>query len=170
SRLTQDEQVTHITLWSLLAAPLLVGCDLTKLDPFTIDLLCNDEVIDVNQDPLGKQAKRVRQQGLWTLTAHRLLDGSPIEELLGDAPPTWGEVWARSLFDGTLVVGLFNRGDAAGPISVTWPMLDIEGPQPVRDLWMREDLDEIDGAMAVEVPSHGAAMFKIGRPNPDAEP
>jgi alpha-galactosidase len=170
SRLTQDEQVTHITLWSLLAAPLLVGCDLTKLDPFTIDLLCNDEVIDVDQDPLGKQAKRVSQQGLWTLTAHRLLDGSPIEDLIGDAPPTWGEVWARPLFDGTLAVGLFNRGDSAGPISVTWPMLGIEGPQPVRDLWLREDLDEIDGALAVEVPSHGAMLFKIGRPNPDAEP
>ncbi|MDP4205408.1 MAG: NPCBM/NEW2 domain-containing protein, partial [Bacteroidota bacterium] len=60
THLTPDEQYTHITLWSLLAAPLLIGCDMSQLDDFTLNLLCNDEVIEVNQDPLGKQASPVK--------------------------------------------------------------------------------------------------------------
>ncbi|HET7619598.1 MAG TPA: NPCBM/NEW2 domain-containing protein, partial [Vicinamibacterales bacterium] len=88
TRLTPNEQVTHITLWSLLAAPLLIGADMSNLDQFTIDLLSNDEVIAVDQDPLGKAARRVSRDG-------------------------WTEVWARPLEDGSTAVGLFNRGPVA---------------------------------------------------------
>ena len=63
TQLTADEQYTHISLWSLLAAPLLIGCDMAQMDDFTRSLLTNDEVIDVNQDPLGLQAVPVWQQG-----------------------------------------------------------------------------------------------------------
>ncbi len=85
TRLKPWEQVTHITLWSLLAAPLLIGCDMSQMNDLTLALLTNSEVIDVNQDPLGKQARRVAQVGQT-------------------------EVWARPLFDGTTAVGLLNRG------------------------------------------------------------
>ena len=63
TRLTPNEQYTHISLWSLLCSPLLIGCDLTKLDEFTTGLLTNDEIIEINQDPLGKQAARIRKDG-----------------------------------------------------------------------------------------------------------
>ncbi len=59
--LTHDEQYSHISLWCLLSAPLLVGCDLSKLDDFTVSLLTNDEVLDIDQDPLGRQATPVFQ-------------------------------------------------------------------------------------------------------------
>ena len=98
--LKPNEQITHITLWCLLAAPLLLGCDMTQLDPFTIDLLTNDEVLDVNQDPLGKQASR-RAQTPWT------------------------EVWAKPLSDGTLAVGLFNRGPVKAEVSASWKDLGL---------------------------------------------
>ena len=63
TKLTPNEQYTHITLWSLLSSPLLIGCDMTQLDDFTRGLLTNDEVIDVNQDPLGRPAGRVARDG-----------------------------------------------------------------------------------------------------------
>ena len=61
SKLSPDEQYTHISLWALLAAPLLIGCDMTQMDPFTLNLLTNDEVLEINQDPLGKQAPKGSQ-------------------------------------------------------------------------------------------------------------
>jgi len=74
--LTPDEQYTYMTLWSLEAAPLILGSDLTKLDRFTLSLLTNDEVIDVDQDPLGKQATRVFNSGGLSVWAKDLEDGS----------------------------------------------------------------------------------------------
>jgi alpha-galactosidase len=93
TRLTPNEQYTHITLWSLLCSPLLIGCDMTKFDDFTLNLLTNDEVIAVNQDPLGKQAGRIAQDG----------------EL---------EIWAKPMQDGSKAVGLFIRSELGGFISV----------------------------------------------------
>jgi alpha-galactosidase len=139
SRLTPVEQRTHITLWCLLAAPLLIGCDLSQLDSFTLDLLTNDEVIDVDQDPLGQAAGR------------RLQSGST-------------EVWARPLWDGTLAVGLFNRGDEAAMATAPWPALGLKGFQPVRDLWQRQDVGNVDGTFTTRVPAHGAVLVKIGKP------
>ena len=112
--LHHNEQITHLTLWSLLASPLLLGCDLTRLDDFTRSLLTNDDVLDVNQDPLGKPAKRVSRAGLI-------------------------EIWSRPLFDGTIAVGLFDRGPVKSPVTVRWSDLGRKGVQPVRNLWRRED-------------------------------
>ncbi len=63
TRLTPNEQYTHISLWCLLSAPLLIGCDMTQLEPFTLNLLENDEVIAVDQDPLGHEAATVAKNG-----------------------------------------------------------------------------------------------------------
>ena len=162
THLTQDEQIAHISLWSLLAAPLLIGCDLSKLDPFTTDLLCNDEVIDVDQDPLGNQASRRAQQG-----GPGAMQGLMSAVGLGKKqnPSAWGEVWARPLFDGTMAVGLFNRGELPGPITATWAALGLAGKQPVRDLWRRKDLGEFDGAYSADIPPHGVVLLKIGKSN-----
>ena len=92
TRLTPDEQYTHMSLWALLASPLLIGCDMAQLDDFTLSLLTNDEMIEVNQDPLGKPGMIVSQQG--------------------DVV-----VYAKPLEDGSMAVGLFNRGDTMAQAS-----------------------------------------------------
>jgi alpha-galactosidase len=140
TRLTYAEQVTHITLWSLLAAPLLIGCDMSDMDKFTLDLLTNDEVLDVNQDPLGKQAGRV-------------FSGGDIQ------------VWSRPLQDGTTAVGILNTDfgvDVEG--TVKWADIGVQGKQPVRDLWTHKDLGSFDGQYTARLPAHGAVLLKIGTP------
>ncbi len=136
TRLTRNEQVTHITLWSLLAAPLLIGCDMSQMDDFTLALLTNPEVLEVNQDPLGQQARRIAVDGKL-------------------------EVWARPLSDGAWAVGLFNRGRSETELRVRWSDLGLDGPQKVRDLWRRVDLGEFDGGFAAPVARHGAMMLKV---------
>ena len=138
TQLTPNEQITHISLWSLLAAPLLIGCDLTQLDPFTLSLLTNDEVLDVDQDPLGRPAGRRSQHGQT-------------------------EVWARPLLDGTMAVGLFNRGPER-PTVTGGPTSGCTGSQPVRDLWRQKDLGAAGTPPSRRVPAHGAVLVKIGRP------
>jgi alpha-galactosidase len=141
THLKPNEQLTHITLWCLLSAPLLAGCDLAQLDPWTTSLLTNDEVLEVNQDPLGRPAGRRSQQGLL-------------------------EVWARPLWDGTTAVGLFNRGPERAKVTATWADLGLHGRQPVRDLWQQKELGVRDGSFAAAVPAHGAVLLKIGRGKP----
>lgn len=139
TRLTPMEQLTHITLWCLLSSPLLLGCDLSALDKFTVDLLTNDEALAVNQDPLGKPAGRKKQVGKL-------------------------EVWARPLADGTTAVGLFNREMEKARVSVTWAELGLEGEQPVRDLWRKRNLGVFQREFSAAVPAHGALLLKVGRP------
>jgi alpha-galactosidase len=138
SRLTPNEQVLHMSLWALQAAPLFIGADLSKLDDFTLALLGNDEVIAVDQDPLGHAAGRV-----WS-DARR-------------------EIWARPLADGTMAVGLFNRGLHAAPVTVQWTQLGLKGRQPVRDLWQRKDLGLMQEGFTTTVPRHGAVLLKVGK-------
>ncbi|USN97933.1 MAG: NPCBM/NEW2 domain-containing protein [Phycisphaeraceae bacterium] len=136
SRLTPDEQVTHITLWSMLAAPLLIGCDLTQLDQFTLALLTNDEVLAVSQDRLGRQATRVFQDG--------------------DS-----EVWVKPLEDGSVAVALFNRSRREAAITASWGDLGLRGRQRVRDLWRRADVDVVDHAFIATVHRHGAVLLRL---------
>ncbi|MDX1934648.1 MAG: NPCBM/NEW2 domain-containing protein [Capsulimonadales bacterium] len=138
TRLKPNEQITHITLWSLLAAPLLIGCDLTQLDDFTRALLTNDDVLEVNQDPLGKPATRKSTKGQT-------------------------EIWARPLFDGTIAVGVFNRGMEGIEVPIPWKVIGLSGRQPVRDLWQGKDLGDRTDGWTVRVPAHGALLFKVGR-------
>jgi len=142
TRLTPDEQYTHISLWCLLSAPLLLGCDLEKLDDFTLGLLTNDEVLAVDQDALGKQAARVVGD-----------DKSPIN------------VYAKPLEDGTWAVGLFNRGPAETDVKVAWSALQLGGAQPVRDLWRQKDLGVASDGFSAKVPSHGVVLVKVGKPS-----
>ena len=109
---------------------------MTRLDPFTLSLLTNDEVIDVDQDPLGKPGRRVFRQG-------------PLE------------VWARDLEDGTKAVGLFNRGDGTVEVGATWADLGLSGRQTVRDLWRQKDVGVFDGRYAAAVGRHGVFLAKV---------
>ncbi|HTV47849.1 MAG TPA: glycoside hydrolase family 27 protein [Phycisphaerae bacterium] len=149
TNLTPWEQVTHITLWCMQAAPLLIGCDMSTLDPFTISLLTNTEVLDVNQDPLGFQAAPVK------------VDTDMLTQ-----------IWAKPLWDGTYAVALFNLGPGSSAITVSFAddLLHVaqksnptNGSLKVRDLWQRKDLDETK-IFTAQVPSHGAIMLKVGSP------
>ena len=140
TKLTPNEQVLHITMWSLLSAPLLIGCDMTDMDKLTLNLLTNDEVLDVDQDPLGKPAGRKSTE-----------DGL--------------EVWSRPLWDGTIAVGLFNTNSLREKVTAKWSDLGISGKQVVRDLWQQKNLGKFDGSFTASVPAHGAIMVKIGTPD-----
>jgi alpha-galactosidase len=96
TKLSPNEQYTHISLWCLLASPLLIGCDMTQMDDFTLNLLTNDEVLDVSQDPLGKQAGRVLKDGDLEVWAKDMEDGSK------SAGATWeskGSRWCATFGD-----------------------------------------------------------------------
>ncbi len=138
-RLEPHEQLTQMTLWSLLAAPLLISSDISQLSPFTLDVLGNGEVIEVDQDPLGIGARRVAKAG--------------------DS-----EAWARPLWDGTVAIGLFNRGKKTAKVAVNWNAIGLAGALPVRDLWQQRDLGEFAQSYAVEVAPRGAALVKVGTP------
>jgi alpha-galactosidase len=136
SRLTADEQYTHISLWSLLDAPLLIGCDMTQMDAFTKNLLTNDEVIEINQDPLGKQASQVSKEG--TL-----------------------EVWVKDLEDGSKAVGLFNRGTTKETVKATWNALGIKGKQIAHDVWRQKDQGTFTDLFSAVVPAHGVKLITL---------
>jgi alpha-galactosidase len=138
TQLTPNEQLTHISLWALQAAPLLIGADMSQLDEFTINLLGNPEVLSVNQDMLGKAAGRLVGDGRF-------------------------DVWARPLSDGTMAVGLFNRSPEAAPVTVSFKDLELSGRQPVRDLWQHKNLADAQDAFTSTVPRHGVVFVKIGR-------
>jgi len=138
TRLTPNEQILHISMWSLLSAPLLIGCDMTKLDAFTTAVLTNDEVIDIDQDPLGRPAGRISKD------------------------ESGNEVWARELFDGTRAVGLLNPLPLNQTITVHWSDLGLTGRQAVRDLWLHENVGSFDDSYSVEVPAHGIVLVKVG--------
>ena len=134
--LTPNEQYTHISLWCLLSAPLLLGCDLSQADEFTLNLLNNDEVLEVDQDPLGSAAGRISSK-----------DGM--------------EVWAKDMEDGSKAVGLFNRTLFPAKVSVKWSDLGLTGPQKVRDLWRQKDLGISKDQFEAVIPRHGCMLIRI---------
>ncbi|MCF7972401.1 MAG: NPCBM/NEW2 domain-containing protein, partial [Phycisphaerae bacterium] len=136
SELSPHEQYTHMSLWCLLNAPLLLGCDVTQLDDFTLNLLTNDEVLAVNQDPLGEPARRLARDGMT-------------------------EVWAKTMANGSKAVGLFNRSQAPDRVTVQWEDLGVTGSQQVRDLWRQKDLGVFPTAFTAQVPRHGVVLVSI---------
>lgn len=136
TRLTPDEQYTHISLWCLFAAPLFIGSPVEKLDEFTLSLLSNDELIAVNQDPLGRQAYMARNDN-------------------------GGEIWVKMLEDGSKAVGLFNRSEEEITVSAQWHDIGIYGKQTVRDLWRQEDMGIFETVYSAQVPPHGVKMIRI---------
>ena len=150
SYLTADEQYSHISLWCLLSSPLLIGCDMANMDDFTLNLLTNNEVIAVSQDPMVAPAKKMMVEN--------------------------GQVWSKKLYDGSYAVGFFH----VDPYFILWDQEDaeamqmreyafdfdlkqlgIEGKAMVRDLWRQKDLGEVNGIFRTEVPYHGVTFVKI---------
>lgn len=136
TKLTPDEQYTHISLWSLLSSPLLIGCDLERLDPFTLNLLTNDEVLAINQDRLGKQATPQIKKG--------------------DI-----QVWVKPLSDGNTAIGVFNLGDQSLSYTVNLKDINIDSDVALRDLWRQKDLGSASEKLDVKVPAHGVVLLKL---------
>jgi len=139
--LTPNEKIAYVSLWALLAAPLLISADLARLDAFTLALLTNDEVLAVNQDPLGRQAFR------------RAANGAT-------------EVWAKEMADGRMAVGLFNRGPVAAAVTLRWRDLGLAGRQPLRDLWRQAPVEASEDGYTTQVPGHGTVLLGVGTPRP----
>ena len=138
NRLTPDEQYTHISLWALLKAPLLIGCDLTRLDKFTLNLLCNREVLAINQDALGKQADKIYE-------ADNI------------------QVYLAQLADGNYAVGVFNLNEVSRSVAFDQKMLGIDGRFVVRDVWRQQDEGKLDAPFKVKLAPHGTQLFVLKR-------
>lgn len=136
TRFNKDEQVALMSLWALMPSPLMLGANLPDNDDWTLSLITNDEVIAVDQDPLGKPARRAVQRGKT-------------------------EAWIKELADGGKAVGLFNRGDTAADVELNWAEAGLAGPQAVRDLWRHEDLGSRDARLHAPVPAHGSVLLRM---------
>jgi alpha-galactosidase len=138
TRLSPDEQYTHISLWCLLSAPLLIGCDISKMDDFTVNLLTNDEVLAVNQDVLAKQAKPVFSNSIY-------------------------QVWMKQLEDGSYAVGIFNTSNKYQTINIKWDDIELKKsvPKSVRDLWRQKDLGMFKEVFTAKVAPHGVKFIKV---------
>jgi len=135
-KLTLDENRTHMSLWALLASPLLAGNDLSKMKPETSQILTNREVIAIDQDPLGKQGDRVSAVG-------------PVE------------IWAKPLKGGAKAIGLFNRDDTALPITLKLSDVGFSASAKARDVWQAKDLGKLQATYTATVPRHGVALLVL---------
>ena len=134
--LTPSEQYSYMSLWCLMAAPLFFSGDMSKLDEFTLNVLCNPEVIDINQDPLGRQ-------------------GYPA---LQDKDR---EVWIKELEDGSVAVGLFNLAESEQVVTVRWRDLGLKTKQAVRDLWRQKELGVFRREFSASVGRHGVLLLRV---------
>jgi alpha-galactosidase len=123
-------------MWSLMAAPLFFAGDMTALDDFTLGLLCNSEVIDVDQDALGWQARVIRRNA---------------DELIMEKP----------LEDGSVAVGFFNLGDSSRKISVSLTDLGLSEGRKVRDLWRQKEIGDMTDLFSQEVARHGVFLVRL---------
>ncbi|BCM91941.1 alpha-galactosidase A [Abditibacteriota bacterium] len=142
SRLTPGEQMYQMSIWCLYSAPLILQDDLARLDPnllypTTTAMLTNDEVLDINQDPLGKPPLAIS-------VAYPCL------------------VRAKQLVDGRVAVGLFNSSELPRKLRITWATLGLNGMQPVRDVWAHQNLGQFKDSFETLVPAHGVVLLKVG--------
>ena len=135
--LTPTEQYSFMSLWALMASPLFYSGDMSKLDEFTINVLCNPEVIDVNQDPLGQCARVVK------------FDDDTF-------------LMVKDLADGTKAIGLCNKGEEPVQLAAKWSDVGVKGKQEVRDLWRQKDLGKVDGEFKAQVPRRGVVLVRVG--------
>ncbi|MDE3196901.1 MAG: glycoside hydrolase family 27 protein [Acidobacteriota bacterium] len=137
--MTAAEERTHMSLWAMLAAPLLAGNDLQNMPKSTLEILTNRDVIAVDQDPLGKQGRRIWQNG--------------------DT-----EVWIRGLADGAQAMAIFNRGSRDANVTASWKDLGLKkAPKMAHDLWLHRDVPVVKDGYTGNVPAHGAVMLRVSR-------
>ncbi len=136
--MSETEYKTHMSLWAILAAPLLAGNDLRSMSPAILEILTNRDVIAVNQDKEGKQGSRISKTG--------------------DQ-----ETWARPLAGGARAVAIFNRATEPATLTIPWVDLGITGKAQVRDLWEHKAIEVQGPTFSVMVPGHGVVMLRVNR-------
>ena len=136
SKLSPHEQYAYMSLWCLMASPLFYSGEMGRLDPFTLNVLCNPEVIDIDQDPLGQSA------------AVSMTSDSTF-------------LMAKDLEDGSKALGLFNRGKSPAAVTASWAVLGFNGKVSVRDLWREKDLANADREFSASVPPRGVVLVRL---------
>lgn len=143
--MTRDEYITHFSMWCMLAAPLMSGNDLRNMDKETIEILTNKEVIAINQDKKGEQARRFMDMG---------------EK----------EIWAKPLNDGELAVCFMNRTENSWKLDYDWKKQTIyfadevnihRKEYKIRDLWQHKDIGTTERNTQHEIPAHGVLMVRL---------
>ncbi|MDO3640537.1 putative Ig domain-containing protein [Mucilaginibacter sp. L3T2-6] len=138
TRLTPDEQYTHISLWCLISSPLLIGCDMGKLDRFTLNLLTNDEVLAIDQDALGKGARQAAKTADY-------------------------QIWVKEMADGGKAVGLFNTSDKYQTITLNRDDEDFKGLTKIRDVWQQKYIISSGSTYSAKVAPHGVMLVRLSR-------
>jgi len=134
--LTPNEQYSYMSLWCLMASPLFFSGDMGELDDFTLNILCNAEVLEVNQDPLGKQGYPI------------VIDYET-------------EIWKKDLHDGSIAVGMFNRSEIAQKVTFSLKDLNLKGQYKIRDLWRQKDIGTIKKSYSSKIPRHGVKLLRL---------
>lgn len=135
-RLAPNEQYTHVSLWALMASPLMIGCDMTKLDPFTFSLLSNDEMIEIDQDELGLGAGCIDEGDDW-------------------------EIWARPMADGSIAAGLMNKSEREQKVPFDLEKSGLLCKWRVRDVWRQADIGVFMGRYEATVPGHATELLRL---------
>ncbi|MDR2121315.1 MAG: NPCBM/NEW2 domain-containing protein, partial [Tannerella sp.] len=136
SPFTPSEHYTCMTLWCMMSAPLIFSGELLSLDDFTQNVLCNAEVIDVNQDKLGRPGYSIYKQD-------------------------FTEIWKKELHDGTSAVAVFNKSPLKATVTVDWKALGYDGVYRLRDLWRQTDLGLSDRVKSFDIPRHGCVLIRM---------
>ena len=136
--LTNNEQYTHVSLWAMISSPLLLGCDLTKLDDFTYSLITNHEVIAINQDRLGKVATRVRNNDT-------------------------EQIWLRPLSNGDVAVAMVNMYPTVRNVSVSLEELGLEGIYSIKDCWTYAEEGQTCNGISAEIPAHATKLVRLSK-------
>jgi alpha-galactosidase len=134
--MSQDEYRTHLTLWAILSAPLLLGNDTRTMTGDTLELLANREVIAIDQDPAGMQGHRARTQGSV-------------------------EIWTKPLADGSLAWAAFNRSNASSDVRVNWSDFCKGSVSKIRDIWRSTELPATTGNFSTTLPPHGTILLRL---------
>ena len=137
-KLNPDENRLHMSLWVMLAAPLLAGNDLSQMPAETAAILTNHEVIAIDQDPLGTQGDRVSAVG-------------PVE------------IWAKPLQGGDKAIALFNRDDTPLPVTLKLSDVGFSSGAKARDIWAAKDLGKLKDSYTVSVPRHGVVLLRLSK-------
>ncbi|WP_298238964.1 putative Ig domain-containing protein [uncultured Algibacter sp.] len=136
SRLTADEQYTHISLWTLWASPMLMGCPVDQMDDFTLNLFTNAEVLDIHQDATA-------------------VGGIPVYQKNGI------EIVVKDLENGDKAIGLFNKNETEQVVTLDWETAGLSGKKNIRDVWRNKDIGEFENSFSANVRPHGVILLKI---------
>jgi alpha-galactosidase len=136
--MTNEEYRTHMSLWAILAAPLLAGNDLSKMTPDTLAILTDKDVIAIDQDALGKQGTRLSQEGAQ-------------------------EIWTKPLSGGAMAVGLFNRSTEPQQMTLSLAAIKMDPSAKLHDIWGNQDVTATDGIYATTVPPHGVVLLRVSQ-------